>query len=260
MPNDAIMQIVQRSAVSTIIVMLIPSTPTKYSMLKAGIHGARRTNWKPGASGVNWRSSQPATNSGGRLPATDTARMRPCARDGSASTTAPARSGTKIMRVSAELMLPSFLRSRGDRPRPVEQHAAEDAEDHDVEVGADRTRLEVAHAASGELREGRDEIDEPVDDVEIEEPRHPRPAADGGGREVHEPVDDVEIEPRDDPAERDAAADEDEPVELVDPVLVQHDLVGHATERGAEGLRAQRAPVIDEIRESDAGKRDDDRQ
>src|SRR5262249_2223210 len=253
MPNDAIMQIVQRSAVSTIIVMLIPSTPTKYSMLKAGIHGARRTNWKPGASAVKFRRSQPAMNSGGRLAATDTARMRRCARDGSASTTPPATSGTKIMRVSAELMLPSFLRSRGDRPRPVEQHAAQHAEDHDVEVRADRARLQVAHAAPSELRDGRDEVHEPVDDVEVEEARHPRPAADRGSGQVHEPGDHGEAEPRDDPAERDAATHEHEPVELVDPVLVQHDLVGRPAERVAERLRAERAPEVDAVREPDAG-------
>ena len=44
-PNDANMQRKQRSAVSSTIVMLSPSMPTKYSMPKGGIHDARSTNW-----------------------------------------------------------------------------------------------------------------------------------------------------------------------------------------------------------------------
>jgi hypothetical protein len=44
-PNDANMQRKQRSAVSSTIVMLSPSTPTKYSIPKGGIQDARSTYW-----------------------------------------------------------------------------------------------------------------------------------------------------------------------------------------------------------------------
>ena len=94
------MQRKQRSAVSTIIVMLMPSTPTKYSMLKASIHVPCCTNWKPCALGWKRASSTTARRSGGALNAVAVQRIRSCARDGRASTTAIPRSGMKIIRVS----------------------------------------------------------------------------------------------------------------------------------------------------------------
>ena len=108
------MQIKQRSAVSTIIVMLMPSTPTKYSMLKAGIHVPCCTNWKPSTFGWKRQRSTPARKSGGALNAVAVQRIRSCARDGRASTTAIPRSGMKIIRVSRGSPFMSILPSDHD--------------------------------------------------------------------------------------------------------------------------------------------------
>src|SRR3989442_13341312 len=114
-------------------------------MLKAGIHVARCTNWKPCAPGAKRASSTTARRSGGSLKAVAVQRMASCARDGKLSTTAIPRSGMKIIRVSRGSFM-SILPSRCRRQRPVEEHAAQHAEEHDVEVGVDRPGLHVAHA------------------------------------------------------------------------------------------------------------------
>src|SRR5262249_28022765 len=186
------------------------------------------TNWNPFSSGMNRcgpKSIRAESTTGGTLAATAVQRIRPCARDGSARTTAIPRSGVKIIRLKGSgLSVPSpWSRRRG--PRPVEQHAAEHADDDDVEIGRDRARLDVAHAPADELGDGRDQIHEAVDDVEVEESGHPRPAAHDRGRKVHEAVDHVEIEPGRRAAERQRAAHEDEVVELVDVILVEDDAV-----------------------------------
>src|SRR2546427_9817890 len=109
-------------------------------MLKAGIHVARCTNWKPCAPGAKRASSTTARRSGGTLKAVAVQRMASCARDGKLSTTAIPRSGMKIIRVSRGSAFMSILprrqagQSRCRRPRPVEEHAAQHAEEHDVEV------------------------------------------------------------------------------------------------------------------------------
>ncbi len=108
------MQRKQRSAVSTTIVMLMPSVPTKYSMLKASIQGARCTNWKPSTFGWKRTRSATARRSGGALNAVAVQRIRSCARDGRASTTAIPRSGMKIIRVSRGSPFMSILPRRHD--------------------------------------------------------------------------------------------------------------------------------------------------
>src|SRR5438128_2559733 len=236
------MQIKQRSAVSTIIVMLMPSTPTKYSMLKGGgIHWARCTNWKPSTFGWKRTRSATARRSGGALNAVAVQRIRSCARDGRASTTAIPRSGMKIIRVSRGSPFVSILTSpsRCRRPRPVEEHATQHAEEHDVEVGVDRPGLHVTHAPADELGHVGDPVDGAVHHVEVEAAGEPRPAAHQRGRAVDEAVDHVEIEPGRRAAEEQRAAHEDEAVELVDPVLVEDRAVRAPAERLAEGLGAQ---------------------
>src|SRR5882724_3023104 len=104
------MQMKQRSAVKRIIVMLIPSAPTKYSTLKGGgIQEKRCTNWKPAATGWKRTSITTARTSGGTLKATAVQRMASCARDGKLSTTAIPRSGMKIISVSRGSALMSIL-------------------------------------------------------------------------------------------------------------------------------------------------------
>src|SRR5437773_8992679 len=233
------MQMKQRSAVSTTIVMLMPSTPTKYSMLKASIHVPCCTNWKACALGWKRASSTTARRSGGALHAVAVQRIRSCARDGRPSTTTIPRSGMKIIRVSRGSAFMSILPSRCRRPRPVEEHAAQHAEEHDVEVGVDRPGLHVAHAAADELGHVGDPVDGAVHHVEVEAAGEPRPAAHERGRAVDDAVDHVEVEPGHRAAEDQRAAHEDEAVELVDPVLVEDGAIREAAERLAEGLGAQ---------------------
>src|SRR5580765_2852383 len=165
-------------------------------MLKAAIHGTWCTNWKPASSRWNPQRSAIARISGGTLNATAVARIRLWFRDGRHSTTAIPMSGTKIMRLRISVIVCPSSRSRRHRPRPVEEHAAHNPEDDDVEIGAERPRLDVPHAPADELRDVADEIHEPVHHVEVEEPAEARPAAHDGGREVHDAVDDVQVEPR----------------------------------------------------------------
>src|SRR5262245_12275112 len=208
-------------------------------MLKAGIQGMWWTNWNPFSSGMNRcgpKSIRTASTTGGKLTATAIQRIRPWARDGNARTTAIPTSGMKIIKLKVSVIPVPSPCSRRRGPGPVEEHAAEHADDDDVEIGRDRARLEVAHAPADELGHGRDQVDEPVDDVEVEEAGHPRRAAHDRRREIHEAVDHVEIEPGRRATEEQRAAHEDEVVELVDVVLVQDDAVGRAAERVAERL------------------------
>src|SRR5437762_2960463 len=252
------MQMKQRSAVSTTIVMLMPSTPTKYSMLKASIHVPCCTNWKPCALGWKRASSTTARRSGGALNAVAVQRMASCARDGKLSTTTIPRSGMKIIRVSRGSAFMSILprrQSRCRRPRPIEEHAAQHAEEHDVEVGVDRPALHVADAPADELGDVGDPVDGAVHHVEVEPPREPRPAAHERGRAVDEAVDHVQVEPGRRAAEKERAAHEDEPVELVDPVLVQDGAVGKPAQGLAEGLGPEALAGVHLVGEADAARR-----
>src|SRR5882724_994894 len=163
-------------------------------MLKAGIHVARCTNWKPPSGRKEWRR-RTASRSGGTLKAVAVQRMASCARDGKLSTTTIPRSGMKIIRVSRGSAFMSILPSRCRRPRPVEEHAAQHAEEHDVEVGVDRPGLHVAHAPADELGDVGDPVDGAVHHVEVEAAGEPRPGAHERGRAVDDAVDDVEVEP-----------------------------------------------------------------
>src|SRR5262245_10635327 len=119
-------------------------------MLKAGIHGTWRTNWKPfsGTKPFRPNRSSMASTRGGTVAATAVQRIRLCARDGSPTMTAAPISGTKIMRLSVSVISLPSVRSRCRRPRPVKEHTAQHAEDDDVEVGGDGARLEVADPAA----------------------------------------------------------------------------------------------------------------
>src|SRR6185369_11904966 len=205
-------------------------------MPKGGIHEARSTNWKPVSFGLNSASRRSEYRSGGTVAATAVQRIAPCARDGRHRMTAIPNSGTKIMRLSKPMRRPSLGALRRHGPRPVEQHPAQHPEDDEVQVGADRTRLEIPDSSPDALGDVRDAVHGAVDDPVVDRSREAGDPAHDGGGEVHDAVDDVEVEPGDRAAERHAPAHEDEAVELVDPVLVVDGPVRRAAERVAEEL------------------------
>ena len=128
-PNDATMQMDERSAVSSTIVMLSPSTPTKYSMLNAGIHGTRSTNWRPASSGRSAAQSTDARTSGGtRGRDVATQRISVVALrvgrqqiDGRADQREEDHPGEQVFHGRSLLR----RRRRTRRPRPVHEDAAE---------------------------------------------------------------------------------------------------------------------------------------
>src|SRR5215470_5927134 len=229
------MQMKQRSAVSTTMVRLTPSIPTKYSMRNAGIQAPRRTNWNPGATGSKWRRSQTASSSGGTVAATPVQRIAQWARAGRQRITAIPMSGMKIIRLSTcSVMRTPFLRSRRRDQRPVEEHSPQDAEQDDVEVGVDRAALQVPHPPADELRPVGQRVDRAVDDVGVEEAAHPGPGAHDRGRQIDEAVDHVLVEPRGQVTHEEHAPDEEEVVELVHVILVEDDPIRQAAQEPAE--------------------------
>ena len=103
------MQRKESSAVSSTMVMLMPSTPTKYSMLKVGIHVAalhelEARRWRSKLTNRADRQQQRRHRERRRRPA-DQHRLAP---DGRQRMTAAPTSGMKIINVSNQCSIVSF--------------------------------------------------------------------------------------------------------------------------------------------------------
>src|SRR5882724_3154265 len=139
-------------------------------MRNAGIQEPWRTNWNPGAVGLKWRRSQTASISGGTVAATPVQRIAEWARAGRQRIATIPTSGMKIIRLSTcSVMRTPFPSSRRRDQRPVEGDSPQHAEQDDVEVGVDRSALQIPHPAADELRPVGQRVDRPVDDVGVEE-------------------------------------------------------------------------------------------